>query len=81
MTKVVEINSRQRLTPDVWQCQCGGYEFWLYADASVRCADCKREAVTMQGYWRTPVKASNEPHTSIHHFPSVLESDRKSNSS
>jgi hypothetical protein len=53
MVKVVQLNERRR-EPDVWQCQCGCYTFWLYSDRSAHCSACGDEAVSMGGFWRIP---------------------------
>lgn len=80
MGDVVGLNTRKRNSPLVWQCQCGGYEFWLYSDGLARCIDCKRDAVTMQGVWQMPAETPQQL-GSIHHLFPALESDSKSNSS
>jgi hypothetical protein len=51
---IVKFHARPRNEPDVWQCRCGSYTFWLYSTGSAYCADCKEEAVTMNGYWQIP---------------------------
>ena len=51
---IVEFNPRHKPRPDVWQCRCGSLTFRLYEDGAVQCGECGHEAVTMQGYWRTP---------------------------
>lgn len=83
MANVVELNLRQRDTPLVWQCQCGGFDFWLYSDGLARCTDCKRDAVTMQGAWQVPAMTPPQQMGSIHHLFPALESDSntKTNSS
>lgn len=83
MCEVVELNTRKRNSPLVWQCQCGGYEFWLYSDGLARCIDCKRDAVTMQGVCQMPAETPQQQLGSIHHLFPPLESDSdpKSNSS
>ncbi len=67
---VVELTRRNKPLPEVWQCQCGSYTFRLFANAAVQCADCKREAVSMQGYWRTP---SLESVGSEHHENNIMK--------
>jgi Zn ribbon nucleic-acid-binding protein len=49
---VIELQTRKRVEPDVWQCLCGNYTFRLYSTALVECAECGHEAKTMQGFWR-----------------------------
>jgi len=42
--------------PEVWQCRCGSFAFWLYATGQAVCADCCSESATMFGCWRIPEK-------------------------
>lgn len=53
---VVQFHARTQPEPDVWQCQCGSYTFWLYSNGSAYCPECREEAVTMNGYWQIPEK-------------------------
>jgi hypothetical protein len=56
MSKVVELVRRNEPKPDVWQCQCGHYSFWLYSTGQVVCEACETEAASMQGYWKIPTE-------------------------
>jgi hypothetical protein len=53
---IVQFQARTRQEPDVWQCRCGCYTFWLYSNGSANCSECREEAVTMNGYWQIPEK-------------------------
>jgi hypothetical protein len=59
---VVEFRPPARPEPEVWQCRCGCYTFWLSSDGAVHCSDCQQEATSMRGFWRIPERA--EPVTS-----------------
>ena len=59
---VIEFKKPARPEPEVWQCRCGCYTFWLSSDGAVHCSDCQQEATSMRGYWRIPERA--EPVTS-----------------
>lgn len=70
MADVIDLKSR-RPDVDVWQCQCGGYLFWLYSRGQAVCAACERESLTMQGYWRKPAAPlSSSRNTSEEKAPS-----------
>jgi hypothetical protein len=58
MSEIVILNSRKQRDLDVWQCQCGNYEFWLYSDGSVSCANCERDAHSTQGDWTVPTRVA-----------------------
>lgn len=58
MPNVVELSSRIP-EPEVWQCQCGSYTFWLYSTGLARCSECRTEALNMQGFWRVPAQAED----------------------
>jgi hypothetical protein len=51
--KVIELNAR-RQEPEVWQCQCGHFGFWLYSNGEVVCSRCETEATEMRGHWTIP---------------------------
>ena len=70
LMSVVELSKRNKPEPDVWQCQCGSFTFQLFANAAVQCTECKREAVSMQGYWRTPLAESV---SSEHHENNIMK--------
>ena len=55
---IVQFKARARQEPDVWQCRCGCYTFWLYSSGSAYCSECREEAVTMGGYWQIPEKTT-----------------------
>ncbi len=59
---VIKFNVRAftRQEPDVWQCQCGSYTFWLYSSGSAHCSECRDEAATMRGYWQITKKVDSE---------------------
>jgi hypothetical protein len=54
---VIDFSSRKKAEPDVWQCRCGSYTFWLYSTGAAYCSSCREEAHSMQGYWCLPEKA------------------------
>lgn len=56
---IVKFEARTQPKPDVWQCRCGSYTFWLYSTGVVYCSDCRKEAVTMNGYWQIPERSGN----------------------
>ena len=58
---VVDMGSRARPKPDVWQCRCGCYTFWLYSTGAAYCSSCREEAHTMRGFWQIPEKPSPTP--------------------
>ena len=74
MSEVVELNSRRRNESKVWQCQCGSFAFWLYSDGSACCADCKCEAVSMQGFWHVTAETQTQHTAMLHYLPSRSES-------
>jgi hypothetical protein len=51
---VVEFSDYARPEPDVWQCRCGSFTFWLYSSGSAYCSECREEAVSMLGAWEIP---------------------------
>lgn len=52
--KVVDLNAQREREPEVWQCHCGHFGFWLYSNGEVVCSRCKTEATEMRGYWKIP---------------------------
>ncbi len=51
---VIELNKHRQPEPEVWQCQCGHFGFWLYSNGDVVCSCCQTEATEMRGYWKIP---------------------------
>ena len=52
--KLIELNAHRQPEPEVWQCQCGHFGFWLYSNGDVVCSRCETEAAEMRGYWKIP---------------------------
>ena len=57
---VIEFKKPRRPEPEVWQCRCGCYTFWLSSDGAVHCSDCQQEATTMRGFWQIPARPLHE---------------------
>ena len=49
---VVPLRPPKRPQPEIWQCQCGCQNFWLYADGRIECAECNRFHDSMTGSWQ-----------------------------
>ena len=47
--------------PDVWQCRCGSFTFWLYSTGRAYCTECRQEAVSRFGCWEIPEKPQPDP--------------------
>jgi hypothetical protein len=57
---VIEFRKPVRREPEVWQCRCGSFTFWLSSDGAAHCSDCQEEATAMHGYWQIPKRAQPE---------------------
>lgn len=66
---VIEIKKHVRPEPDVWQCHCGSFTFWLYSNGSAYCSECREEAVSMFGHWELPERQPD----SAEHIENIIQ--------
>jgi hypothetical protein len=77
---VVEFRKPHRREPEVWQCRCGSFTFWLSSDGAAHCADCQEEATSMRGYWRIPERGELESSESLANVVFIFDKRRDQSS-
>ncbi len=73
---VVEFKPPVRREPEVWQCRCGSFTFWLSSDGAAHCSDCQEEATAMRGFWRIPDRGEPESSESLANVVFIFDAKR-----